>query len=40
MYRPGSSTGILNTIQVGAPSTTNNILGSNVPTTKFMNLSR
>ena len=41
MYRPGSSAGILNTIQVGGQSaTTTNILGSNIPTTKFVNMSR
>ena len=41
MYRPGSSAGILNTIQVTGPANpTTNILGSNVPTTKFTNMSR
>ena len=44
MYRPGSSAGILNTIQVGGgqnnPACTSNILGSNIPTSKFVNMSR
>ena len=43
MYRPGSSAGILNTIQVGTGSNnqaTLNNLGSNIPTSKFVNMSR
>ena len=42
MYRPGSSAGILNTIQVPGISNgvASNIIGSNVPTNKFVNLSR
>ena len=43
MYRPGSSAGILNTIQVGTGSNNqaaSNILGSNIPTSKFVNMSR